>query len=44
MQQGRISEWAQLSAEFRRVFPEREIVELPIEHEVFRSYLSIDSL
>lgn len=31
-------EWAHLSAEFHKVFPEREIVELPLDHEVFRSY------
>jgi len=36
------AEWASLSAEFRKVFPEREIIELPDDHEVFRSYFRID--
>lgn len=30
-------EWASLAAEFRRVFPDREPVELPRDHEIFRS-------
>lgn len=35
-------DWAHLSAEFGRVFPEREAVELPIDHEVFRSFFEIE--
>jgi hypothetical protein len=29
-------EWANFEREIKRVFPNREIVELPIEHEIFR--------
>jgi hypothetical protein len=35
-------DWALLSAEFRRVFPEREPVELPADHEIFQSFYHID--
>jgi hypothetical protein len=30
------AEWRNFEREFRRVFPAREIVELPLEHEVFQ--------
>ena len=30
------AEWQNFEREFRRVFPTREIVELPLEHEVFQ--------
>ena len=36
-------DWAHLSAQFRKVFPEHEIVELPADHEIFRSYFEIDA-
>jgi len=36
-------EWTHLSAEFRKVFPERDIIEIPADHEVFRSYFQIDA-
>ena len=35
-------EWAHLSAQFLGVFPGLEIVELPIDHEVFRSYFHFE--
>jgi hypothetical protein len=35
------NEWKQLSAEMKRVFPEREPVELPLDHPVFHSYYDI---
>jgi hypothetical protein len=30
-------EWQNFEREFRRVFPTREIIELPLEHEIFQS-------
>jgi hypothetical protein len=34
-------EWKSLSTEMKRVFPDREPVELPIDHEVFHCYYDI---
>ena len=35
------AEWASLARELRRVFPDREPVDLPLSHEVFRSFYEI---
>jgi hypothetical protein len=35
------AEWAALAAQFRRVFPEREPVDLPLDHAVFRCFYEI---
>src|SRR6185436_3103637 len=35
------NDWKQLSAEMKRVFPEREPVELPLDHPVFHCYYDI---
>lgn len=35
------AEWASLAAEFRKVFPELEPVDLPLDHEIFRSFYEI---
>jgi hypothetical protein len=37
-------EWEVFEANMRRVFPDRDIVELPPDHEVFRAYYRIDEL
>lgn len=36
------TEWANLEREMRRVFPDREIVELTPDHPLFRSFYQID--
>jgi hypothetical protein len=35
------AEWNALAAEFRKVFPDREPVELPIDHAIFRCFYEI---
>lgn len=35
------AEWSSLSGELRRVFPDREPVDLPLSHEVFRCFYEI---
>jgi hypothetical protein len=35
------AEWNALATEFRKVFPDREPVELPIDHAIFRSFYEI---
>ena len=35
-------QWANFHRAFTEVFPDREIVELPSDHEIFRSYYDID--
>jgi hypothetical protein len=35
-------EWESFAREMRRVFPDREIVEVPKDHPVFRSFYTID--
>ncbi len=37
-------QWANFEAEIRRVLPEYEIVELPLEHEVFRAVYNIKEI
>lgn len=37
-------EWGILAEEFRRVFPDREPLELPADHEVFRSFYEINEI
>ncbi|MEN8144969.1 MAG: DUF4159 domain-containing protein [Gemmatimonadota bacterium] len=37
-------EWANLEFELRQVFPERPIVELPLDHPIFHSYYDIEKL
>jgi hypothetical protein len=37
------AEWQSLAAELRRVFPDRDPIELPVTHEVFRSFYEIRS-
>jgi hypothetical protein len=36
-------EWAALASELRRVFPDRPIIDLPADHEVFSAYYAIKS-
>ena len=35
------SEWQSLAAELRQVFPDREPIDLPLNHEVFRCFYEI---
>ena len=35
-------EWANFAAEFKKVFPDREAKELPLEHPVFHSFYKIE--
>lgn len=37
-------EWANFEWEIRQVLPEYEIVEVPLDHEIFRSYYAIDEI
>lgn len=37
-------EWANFESEMRRVFPGREIIDIPIEHEIFRSFYNIEEI
>lgn len=37
-------QWAVFEANMRKVFPDRQIVEIPRDHPVFRSYYRIDEL
>lgn len=37
-------EWANFESEMRRVFPTREIIDIPIEHEIFRSFYNIEEI
>jgi hypothetical protein len=37
------AEWANLAGELKRVFPDREIVEVPKDHPVFSCFYKIDS-
>lgn len=37
-------EWANFEYEMQRVFPSRPIVDLPIEHEIFRSFYNIEEI
>lgn len=37
-------EWANFEEEMRKVFPIRPIVEIPIEHEIFRSFYNIEEI
>lgn len=37
-------EWAAFEANMRKVLPDRPIVDLPLDHAVFRSYYRIDEL
>jgi hypothetical protein len=37
-----LPDWANLSSELKRVFPDPEIVEVPLDHPVFRCFYKID--
>ncbi len=37
-------EWANFEDEMHKVFPARSIVEIPIEHEIFRSFYNIEEI
>jgi hypothetical protein len=37
-------EWANFEREMRRVFPDREIVDLPLDHPIFRIFYEIDEV
>jgi len=37
-------EWANFEYEMRRVFPDRPIVDIPIGHEIFRSFYNIEEI
>jgi hypothetical protein len=37
-------EWANFEYEMRRVFPDREIVDLPLDHPIFRIFYEIDEV
>ena len=37
-------EWAEFEYEFRRVFPDKEIVEIPLDHDVFSVFYTIDQI
>lgn len=37
-------EWANFEEEMRKVFPIRPIVDIPIEHEIFRSFYNIEEI
>lgn len=37
-------EWAQFESQIRRVFPDRPIVELPLDHPVFTTYYRIEKV
>ena len=39
-----LQEWAQFSAQMKKVFPEREIKDLPMTHEIFHTFFDIDEI
>jgi hypothetical protein len=37
-------EWAQFASQMKKVFPDREIVDLPITHPIFHTFFDIDHI